>query len=142
MAEMVPFIKEHLDGVLRLCVAEGWPSFPDNPERAIRVLTAPGVTTVVAIEDGEVIGFAQLFSDGELQAFLANLTVDERFRGRGTGKALVMEALRLAGGERIDLLSQDDAVRFYERFPSFRKPGFRLYPFHGLDGVEADASGD
>jgi ribosomal protein S18 acetylase RimI-like enzyme len=130
MAEIVPFIAEHLDGVLRLCVAEGWPSFPDGPGRAIRVLTAPGVTTVIALDKGRVVGFAQLFSDGELQAFLANLAVAEGFRGRGTGRALVTEALRLSGGERIDLLSEDNAVGFYERFPNFRKPGFRLYPFH------------
>ncbi len=138
MVELVPFIEEHLDGVLRLCVAEGWPSFPDDPERAIRLLTAPGVTTVIALDNGNVVGFAQLFSDGELQAFLANLAVDERCRSRGTGRALVTEALRLAGGERIDLLSEDEAVGFYERFPNFRKPGFRLYPLHGEDEAQGD----
>jgi ribosomal protein S18 acetylase RimI-like enzyme len=130
MVEIVPFVEEHLDGVIRLCVAEGWPSFPDDLERAIRVLTAPGVTTVIALDNGEVVGFAELFSDGELQAFLANLAVDGRFRGQGTGRALVIEALRLAGGERIDLLSEDEAVEFYGSFPNFQEPGFRLYPFH------------
>ena len=137
--EIVPFVEEHLDGVIRLCVAEGWPSFPDDPERAIRVLTAPGVTTVIALDNGEVVGFAELFSDGELQAFLANLAVHGRFRGRGTGQALVREALRLAGGERIDLLSEDGAVEFYGSFPNFQKPGFRLYPFHRQDEGQGDA---
>jgi GNAT superfamily N-acetyltransferase len=140
MVEIVPFIEKHLEGVLRLCRAEGWPSFPDNPERAIRVLTAPGVTTVVALDNGKVVGFAQLFSDGELQAFLATMAVDAPSRGRGTGRALIMEALRVAGGERVDLLSEDEALGFYEQFPNFRKPGFRLYPFHQdeaqSDGIE------
>jgi ribosomal protein S18 acetylase RimI-like enzyme len=130
MVEIVPFMEAHLGGVLRLCVAEGWPSFPDDPGRAVRVLTAPGVTAVIALDNGSVIGFAQLFSDGELQAFLANLAVDEGFRRRGTGRALVTEALRLAGGQRIDLLSEENAVGFYEGFPNFQEPGFRLYPFH------------
>jgi ribosomal protein S18 acetylase RimI-like enzyme len=138
--DIVPFVEEHLDGVIRLCVAEGWPSFPEDPERAIRVLTAPGVTTVVAVDNRQVVGFAELFSDGELQAFLANVAVDERFRGRGTGRALVMEALRRAGGERIDLLSEDDAVGFYRSFPNFQKPGFRLYPFHRHGEGQEDAS--
>ena len=136
------FTDEHLDGVLRLCVAEGWPSFPEDPERAIRVLKAPGVTTAIALDQGKVVGFAQLFSDGELQAFLANLAVDERSRGQGIGRALVTEVLRLAGGERIDLLSEDQAVAFYESFPNFRKPGFRLYPRHNeerrSDGPQID----
>ena len=50
-------------------MAEGWPSLPDDPARALRILTAPGVTTVVAVIQGEVIGFAELFSDGEIQDF-------------------------------------------------------------------------
>ena len=137
--DIVPFVEQHLDGVIRLCVAEGWPSFSEDPDRAIRVLTAPGVTTVIAMDNGQVVGFAELFSDGELQAFLANLAVDERFRGRGTGRALVMEALSLAGGERIDLLSEDEAVGFYGSFPNFQKPGFRLYPFHQQGEGQEDA---
>ena len=127
------FRPDHLDGVLTLCVAEGWDSLPDNPERALRVLTAPGVTTVVAVEDAEVVGFAELFSDGEIQAFLTSIAVDGRSRGHGIGRALVEEGLKAAGGERIDLLSEDAAVGFYESFPHFRKPGVRLYPFHHDD---------
>jgi predicted N-acetyltransferase YhbS len=96
-------------------------------------LTAPGVTTVVALEGGAVVGFAELFSDGEIQAFLANLAVAVERRGTGIGRRLVEEALRLGGGVRVDLLSEDEAAPFYEAFPHFRKPGFRLYPFHNAD---------
>ncbi|MCY1140222.1 hypothetical protein OWR29_19660 [Actinoplanes sp. Pm04-4] len=72
MVQIRPFEPGDLPGVLHLCEAEGWPSFPANPPRALRILTAPGVTTVVALDAGAVIGFAELFSDGELQAYLAN----------------------------------------------------------------------
>lgn len=129
MADLVRFEPVHLDGVIRLCTAEGWPSFAADPERATRILTAPGVTTVVAVEGEDVIGFAQLFSDGELQAFLASLAVDSSRRRGGIGRALVTEALRLGGGERVDLLSEEPAVAFYEQFFHRTKPGFRLYPF-------------
>lgn len=74
--EVRPFAHEHLNGALRLCTAENWPSFPADPERAERILTAPGVTTVVAVDGDDVVGFAELFSDGELQTYLANLAVD------------------------------------------------------------------
>jgi ribosomal protein S18 acetylase RimI-like enzyme len=124
------FAPSDLDGVLRLCVAEGWPSFPSDPDRALRVLAAPGVTTVVAIDDGLVVGFAELFSDGELQAYLSNVAVDATRRGEGVGRRLVTEALQRAGGERIDLLSEDSSADFYRAFPHFEKLGFRLYPFH------------
>ena len=46
------FRREHLDGVIALCQEEGWPTFPEDPGRALRALTAPGVKCVVAIEDG------------------------------------------------------------------------------------------
>lgn len=124
------FTRSHLDGVLRLCTAESWPSLPADPERAARVLTAPGVTTVVALDRGMVIGFAELFGDGEIQAYLATMAVDESRRGQGIGRDLVTEALRLAGGERLDLLSEGDALDFYRTFPHYEKSGFRLYPFH------------
>lgn len=96
----------------------------------MRILTAPGVTTVVAVDDGAVIGFAELFSDGHLQAYLANLVVAADERGSGIGRRLVGEALRLAGGERIDVLSTEEAIGFYRSLPHTDKPGFRIYPFH------------
>jgi ribosomal protein S18 acetylase RimI-like enzyme len=128
--EVRSFEPDDLHGVLRLCEAEGWPSFPADAARALRILTAPGVTTVVAVDNGGVVGFAELFSDGELQAFLANLAVDSAKRGAGIGRQLVAEALRQAGGERVDLLSEEDAAGFYRTFANFEKPGFRLYPFY------------
>jgi ribosomal protein S18 acetylase RimI-like enzyme len=128
--EIRRFAPGDLDDVLRLCAAEGWPSFPSDPARALRVLTAPGVTTVVAVEGDVIVGFAELFSDGELQAYLANVAVEVGRRGRGVGRQLVGEALRVAGGERIDLLSEETSTDFYRAFPHFEKPGFRLYPFH------------
>ncbi len=133
MVEIERFAPHHLAGVLALCEAEGWPSFPDDPSRALRILTAPGVTTVVAVGAGEVVAFAEMFSDGELQAYLANVAVAANRRGEGIGRLVVSEALRMAGGERVDLLSEDGATAFYESFPHFRKPGFRLYPFYEGD---------
>jgi ribosomal protein S18 acetylase RimI-like enzyme len=125
---LAPFVPQHLDGVLALCVTEGWPSLPADPVRALRALTAPGVTTVVALDGADVVGFAQLMSDGEIQAYLALLAVRADRRRSGLGRALVAEAVRLAGGQRVDLLSDDDAAAFYERLPHRRKHGFRLYP--------------
>lgn len=130
-SDVRPYDPSHLSGVLRLAAAEGWPSLNEDPERAERALSAPGVTTVVALDERDaVIGFAQLLSDGAIQAYLATIAVDPDFRNRGVGRAMVEEALQLGGGERIDLLTDDEAVGFYETFPHFRKDGFRLYPFH------------
>jgi ribosomal protein S18 acetylase RimI-like enzyme len=121
---------DDLPGVLRLCEAEQWPSFPEDPARANRALTAPGVTTMVAVEDNQVVGFAQMQSDGEVQAHLSVIAVERDFRGRGIARELIVAALREAGGLRVDLVT-DSAGDFYSKLPHRRMSGFRLYPSHG-----------
>jgi GNAT superfamily N-acetyltransferase len=116
-----------LQGVLRLCEREGWPTLPADPDRAHRALTAPGVTTVVAEEDGSLAGFAQIQSDGAIQAHLSLIAVDPAQRRKGVGRALIETGLRLAGGLRLDLVT-DSARDFYLALPHFRMEGFRLYP--------------
>ena len=74
------YLSPDLAGVLRLCERENWPTLPKDPARADRALTALGVTTVVAIDERNVVGFAQLLSDGEVQAYLALIAVDPAYR--------------------------------------------------------------
>jgi GNAT superfamily N-acetyltransferase len=124
----VGYAPEHLGGIVALCAAEGWPSFPEDPARAARALTAPGVVTVVAIDDAAVLGFATVLSDGEIQAYLSLLVVASAHRRAGIGRGLVELAAHRAGGVRVDLLAEDGAEPFYETFPHRRKAGFRIYP--------------
>ena len=121
------YCPDDLPGVLRLCEAERWPSFPEDPPLANRALTAPGVTTMVAMDNDRVIGFAQMQSDGEIQAHLSVMAVDKDYRGRGIARRLIGLALREAGGKRVDLLT-DSAESFYSKLPHRRMSGFRLYP--------------
>lgn len=118
-----------LQAVLALCAAEGWQTFACDPERTHRALSAPGVTTVVATDDDDarVVGFASLHGDGEVQAYLSMIAVDPEFRRRGIGRLLIEDALKRAGGERIDLLT-DTAQSFYEHLPHRRMDGYRIYP--------------
>src|SRR5580700_11149635 len=105
MATVRPFAPDDLDGVIALCEAERWPSFPDDPARALRALTAPGVTTAVAIDGERLVGFAQLQSDGEIQAHLSLIAVDPAFRRQGLARRMLVLALERAGGVRIDLIT-------------------------------------
>lgn len=139
--EVRPYGRADLDGVIGLCAAEGWPSFPADPARAHRALTAPGVTSVVAAADGEVVGFAQLLSDGEIQAHLSLIAVDPAFRRRGVARELVTLGLRQAGGLRIDLVT-DSAEAFYASLPHFRMAGFRLYPDYRADASAENGSAE
>lgn len=127
MAEVRPFQPSDLEGVIALCADEGWPSFPEDPARALRALTAPGVTTAVADEAGRIVGFAQLLSDGEIQAHLSLIAVAPDARRQGLARELLRYALAIAGGIRIDLIT-DTAPDFYAALPHRRLDGFRIWP--------------
>lgn len=120
--------EEHLSGVLALCEAEGWESLTSEPERALASLAAPGVSTIIAVVDKGVVGFAQVQSDGVLQAHLSLVVVDDEFRGRGIGKQLIAEACERSGGERVDLISTEGSEAFYESFHHKARRGYRIYP--------------
>ncbi|MBV9417667.1 MAG: hypothetical protein JO363_21960, partial [Solirubrobacterales bacterium] len=70
-----PFANAHLDGVVALVVAEGWSEYAVDVERTSRALSAPGVTTLVANDDGRVVGAIQVQSDGVIQAHVSMLLV-------------------------------------------------------------------
>lgn len=127
-----------LRGVLRLCALEDWPSFLEDEARAHRALTAPGVTTMVAVEGDHLLGFAQFQSDGEIQAHLSLIAVDPAARRSGIARELIALGLREAGGLRVDLVT-DTSDDFYASFPHFRLSGYRLYPgYSGLDRLNPE----
>jgi ribosomal protein S18 acetylase RimI-like enzyme len=121
------YLRSHLSGILGLCVAEGWPTFPADGERAHRVLTAPGVTTVVAVDRRVVAGFAQIQGDGEIQAHLSLLAVAAAYRRQGVASILLRTGLQWAGGSRLDLITET-ASDFYRALPHRPMAGFRVYP--------------
>jgi ribosomal protein S18 acetylase RimI-like enzyme len=132
--DYVAFGPEHLPGILRLCEAEDWPSFPSDPARALRALSGPGVITVVAVSDGMVAGFAQLLTDGEIQAYLCDVAVAARARGKGVGKKLIAEAFARSGAQRVDLLALEENEDFYRSFDHRTMPGYRIYPDASRNG--------
>jgi GNAT superfamily N-acetyltransferase len=85
-------------GVLSLCDAEDWPTFPAEPGRAHAVLTAPGVSAVSASH-----------------------------RRQGIGRALLEYAVPLTGAQRVDLVT-DAAEDFYRSFDHRTFAGFRICP--------------
>jgi|1185.fasta_scaffold394640_2 ribosomal protein S18 acetylase RimI-like enzyme len=129
--EVCGFRSEHLRGAMELFAAEGWDTYTADPERTLRALTAPGSTTVVAVDGGAVAALVQLQSDGEIQAHLSALVVGERWRRRGLGRTLLREALERAGGLRIDLITR--AGDYYLAIGAEPVPGFRLR-LSDLDG--------
>jgi GNAT superfamily N-acetyltransferase len=119
------FAAAHLDDVIVLCEQQGWTTLLEDPGRTRAALLAPGVVTIVALEEDRVVGFAQALSDG-LQAYLARLLVAPSARRRGVGRQLLLEALRRSAALRIDLLAQEGSEEFYRSLPHRESTGFRI----------------
>jgi predicted N-acetyltransferase YhbS len=134
-----PFDHHHLGAILGLCQTQGWPSLPSDPARAQQALTAPGVTTVVAVVADEVVGFATVLSDGVLDAYLSALLVAEAHRREGIGAGLLETGFRRSGATRIDLLAAEGTDDFYARFSHRRFSGFRLHPDSALESTPGRA---
>ncbi len=86
-----PFAQAHLDGLIALVTAEGWTEYTDDVDRTYRALIAPGVTTLVAIGGGQVVGAIQVQSDGVIQAYYERLGA-----ARSLGFRLTREHLGLS----------------------------------------------
>ena len=119
-----PYAHAHLDGLIALVAAEGWTEYADDAQRTHRALSAPGVTTLVALADGRVAGAIQVQSDGVIQAHVSLLLIDREWHGRRLGSRLLREGLERAGGLWLDIRTRTEG--YYERLGASRSLGFRL----------------
>jgi ribosomal protein S18 acetylase RimI-like enzyme len=131
-----PFTQAHLDGLIALVAAEGWNEYSDDVERTHRALTAPGVTTLVAIAGRRLVGAIQVQSDGLIQAHVSMLLIDRSSRGAGLGSKLLRQGLGRAGGLQLDVRTRTEG--YYERLGASRSLGYRLTRENlGLDCADA-----
>lgn len=126
--EITRYSIQHLDGIVALCEQEGWATLTEDPSRTAQALCAPGVVTIVALDGDAVVGFAQVLTDGAIEAYLSRLLVSAAARRRGIGRRLVDEALERSSALRLDLLAADGSQAFYRSFRHHAHEGFRLYP--------------
>jgi ribosomal protein S18 acetylase RimI-like enzyme len=119
-----PYAQAHLDGLIALVAAEGWTEYTEDAERTHRALSARGVTTLVALAHGRVVGAIQVQSDGVIQAHVSMLLIDPEWRGRRLATRLLREGLEHAGGLRLDIRTRTEG--YYERLGASRSLGFRL----------------
>jgi len=68
---------------------------------------------LVATDGEAVIGFVRALTDGEVTMYVAELLVDEKWRGKGIGSLLLEMCHQLYPHTRIEVFSTESSASFY-----------------------------
>ncbi|MFJ6533001.1 GNAT family N-acetyltransferase [Microbacterium sp. NPDC091662] len=113
----------------------GWADHPI--ETFERALAGSWIVCSAREADGTLLGIGRLIGDGGLHAFVTELIVTERSRGRGIG-ARILERLvaesRARGVDDIQLFAARGKSSFYEQHGFARRP-------HDAPGMDVVARG-
>jgi predicted N-acetyltransferase YhbS len=106
---LTSFSLEHITAAVALSRQARWPHRPED----WRMLLQLSIGTVAVGDDGRVVGTALMTPYGRDCATINTVIVDEALRGRGLGRRLMAEALTLAEGRPLRLISTDVGVSLY-----------------------------
>ncbi|MGB3439669.1 MAG: GNAT family N-acetyltransferase [Actinophytocola sp.] len=99
-----------------------WGQYRDRAKVERQLAGAWRVVAAYREADGAMLGFARAMSDGETQAYLADVFVVEEARGHGVGKALVHAMIEEGPGPHFRwMLHTLDAHELYRTF-GFAEP--------------------
>lgn len=104
-----------LDAVHRLLSANGWAHRIGDVKRLGRLISA-SQRAVVAVVDGEIVGFARAITDDMSNGYLSMVVVAESLRRRGIGQAIVENIVGSEDGVTWVLRAgRDGAAEFFAK---------------------------
>lgn len=115
-----PIQPDEIEAARRLLADNGWGLRVQDPA-VFRQLLDRSQLALVAVDDGQVVGFLRALTDGLFNGYLSMVVVAASHRGRGIGTALVRAAM--GDNDRVTWVlraGRDGVPAFYEKL------GFRL----------------
>lgn len=113
--EVRPIRRAEVEQARRLLEANGWGPRVADPA-VFQDLLDRSSLALVAVEEGHVLGFLRALTDGLFNGYISMVAVEEAFRCRGIGRALVVAAMDDKPEMTWVLRAGRDGVAgFYER---------------------------
>ena len=104
----------------------GWPEdIPRFPDQKVRAMLKRSHLVVSAWDGKQLVGLASVVSDGNISAYIENLMVAPRYRGRGIGKSMLKRAVSQLRKEKVPFIFTLGPRATGTRRGLFEQTGFR-----------------
>ena len=116
--ELLETLSEELAGQLHALYQNEWWSAGRTREETTRVLEGSDLTLAL-VEEGRLLGFARVLTDGVFKALIFDVIVAPEKRGSDLGRRLIDEIINhptLGGVKHFELYCRPGMVPFYEKW--------------------------
>jgi GNAT superfamily N-acetyltransferase len=116
--------EDDFPAIQQLSQSEGWTT-PTEQENASFHAWQSSFPALVAVVDGQIVGFLRAISDRHITTFVAELLVAPPHRGQGIATTLLDQCQQLCPQTKLELLASPTSQSYYKQVGFRQFVGFR-----------------